>query len=703
MNVLSWIYKTSQSTWIPSENIPAHTTHLASHFYDKRTLRTYEPSFLDHVPLIQKLQLCEACGRLDWERLATQTEPQVHLSNCHDLERTARECKLCASVALRVIERSGLTLTEQLVQEYQILPEMETPMRLSLEGQLLRFHVTRDDDVRPPLDVRLYDGSCAGDLQLAISADLLPAIRLPERAFMRDLRSSMPPCFKFVAETLEETSGGADLPEEPILPPRVLDIAGDETPPTSIRLLVNKSGSRGRFATLSHRWGTTMPYRTTLANIEQRRQCIQVRDLPQTFQDAITVTRLLGIRYLWIDALAIIQDDPADWAEQASLMANIYQKSYVTIAVHTARDASHGFLWPFTSLNTTTLTCRTDPVDSPTREFQILPLADLSSADSTIQNRAWIYQELSLPQRILHFYNDRLGWQCAHPTCLAHEIHPSPFNLMEMFSRRSQHVSHGWQSFVDLYSATQMTKLSDKLAAVAGIAQVWPRRPGSNDALALAPKYYCGIFDDDLALSLAWMRAAGESELFVVKPHRAPRWSWASVDGRTTGQSFYTELLGNGSLENVSFECLSCKPEIPPPHLTCVACCINFTAWVVYAQDVTLQDPDVWLPDVMRTGLDAPQVRGMLRTGDGREVRDKMFVWPRFDCAGLQDGDEAEFRYIVLGTYGSKPRYLVLVTLPSLRGCARVHSRVGIGVATFHDGDDDMFESLARKEEVALI
>lgn len=66
---------------------------------------------------------------------------------------------------------------------------------------------------------------------------------------------------------------------------------------------------------------------------------IFLSDLPPLFQDAIIITRQLGLRYLWIDSLCIIQDSLRDWETEAAKMASIYQNSYVTIS---ATDASNG-------------------------------------------------------------------------------------------------------------------------------------------------------------------------------------------------------------------------------------------------------------------------------------------------------------------------------------------------------------------------
>jgi hypothetical protein len=66
--------------------------------------------------------------------------------------------------------------------------------------------------------------------------------------------------------------------------------------------------------------------------------------LPKTFHDAVVTTRALGVQYLWIDSLCIIQDSSEDWSDQAPRMASIYGNAYVVIAADAATNSSEGFL-----------------------------------------------------------------------------------------------------------------------------------------------------------------------------------------------------------------------------------------------------------------------------------------------------------------------------------------------------------------------
>jgi len=78
---------------------------------------------------------------------------------------------------------------------------------------------------------------------------------------------------------------------------------------------------------------------SSLASLLEAIPCSQ---LPKTNQDAIHITRFLGIRYLWIDALCIIQDQESDWLEESKKMGDIYKFSYCTISASQATTGSQG-------------------------------------------------------------------------------------------------------------------------------------------------------------------------------------------------------------------------------------------------------------------------------------------------------------------------------------------------------------------------
>ncbi|KAK0613663.1 heterokaryon incompatibility protein-domain-containing protein, partial [Immersiella caudata] len=131
----------------------------------------------------------------------------------------------------------------------------------------------------------------------------------------------------------------------PGLPKRVLDV-GTPTGGGVIRLCRSESAPSNdkRYVALSHCWGATPLPKTLTSNVEERREGIEFSHLPRSFQDAVTVTRSIGIRYLWIDSLCIIQDDQTDWQVELSRMADIYNNANLVIAASQAVDSTVGFI-----------------------------------------------------------------------------------------------------------------------------------------------------------------------------------------------------------------------------------------------------------------------------------------------------------------------------------------------------------------------
>jgi hypothetical protein len=141
-----------------------------------------------------------------------------------------------------------------------------------------------------------------------------------------------------------------ELPlQPPSLPSRVIDVDPDSSS-TDVRLF-ESHGRRARYIALSHRWGGSRTLTTTTSSLKQRLSGIAWNDVPKTFQNAITITRLLHVRYLWIDSLCIIQDDIKDWEIESSNMASVYQNAYLTIAASSSTGSSSGCLLGFDEIS----------------------------------------------------------------------------------------------------------------------------------------------------------------------------------------------------------------------------------------------------------------------------------------------------------------------------------------------------------------
>src|SRR5690242_8007160 len=176
------------------------------------------------------------------------------------------------------------------------------------------------------------------------------------------------------------------------------------------------------YACLSHCWGTGQQIlKTTTKNVDSRRiDGIAFNDLPRTFQDAAVTCLRLGIDHIWIDSLCINQDSLADWQSQASRMADIYENCIIDIAATKADNPSSGcFSWTDDSF-----------VGGPLPGYEDLyirrstPTPQISEFDTSLRSlkaemddwpalcRGWIYQELCLSPRVVHFGAQEIIWQC---------------------------------------------------------------------------------------------------------------------------------------------------------------------------------------------------------------------------------------------------------------------------------------------------
>ncbi|KAI1295944.1 heterokaryon incompatibility protein-domain-containing protein [Xylaria venustula] len=295
------------------------------------------------------------------------------------------------------------------------------------------------------------------------------------------------------------------------------------------------------YATLSHCWGGVVPIRLLGENYDQFHEEIPWDKLPQTFKDAIQVTRNLNIRYLWIDSLCIIQNNSDDWVKEASDMGQVYRNSHLNIAAAAALDAACGLFYPRSMFSIVPCTI------SIRRRGELKRIATSYSSelesysnDLVLLNRAWVFQEWLLSPRILVFGKKELYWICenlveyemATPTILeGSETNFPPLQRIPWVSLRKDWSKtytagrHGswetWQEVVRLYSSMKLTNFSDKLVAMTGLASHLGSKWNETTYLA-------GLWLHRLRRDLLW-----RTEKPQPRPQQScslPSWSWASLD-----------------------------------------------------------------------------------------------------------------------------------------------------------------------------
>jgi hypothetical protein len=181
------------------------------------------------------------------------------------------------------------------------------------------------------------------------------------------------------------------------LPTRVLIIDGLE----QVRLYVS-TGEFAPYACLSHCWGDDplSLLRTTTNTLEAFQTSIPWKDLPNTFRDAINFAYRLGLRYLWIDSLCIVQDSIIDWRHEGSLMAEIYESAYVTLAATKASDPTEGcFSTPAEQYRTRSMPFPTEANDDGSEENHTVHVRTLLIHDELripMFNRGWVRTTISI-------------------------------------------------------------------------------------------------------------------------------------------------------------------------------------------------------------------------------------------------------------------------------------------------------------------
>lgn len=164
------------------------------------------------------------------------------------------------------------------------------------------------------------------------------------------------------------------------------------------------------YATLSHCWGQVEFMKLKKDNFRDMVQSITISELPKTFRDAVVVTRRLGIPFLWIDSLCIIQDSPEDWATESSSMRSIYKNCLVNIAATAAVDGSIGCF--FDRVPVFARPCRIRVKKECMHDFVASSTWLDSVNHAPLYQRAWVIQEQLLAPRVLHFGEKQVFWEC---------------------------------------------------------------------------------------------------------------------------------------------------------------------------------------------------------------------------------------------------------------------------------------------------
>ncbi|KAK4039160.1 heterokaryon incompatibility protein-domain-containing protein [Parachaetomium inaequale] len=419
-----------------------------------------------------------------------------------------------------------------------------------------------DDESRQTQEFEIYRRSV--DREKTTVGDLIQGelIRHLGTASPSARHSGSIQCFRFMQSHIQACVLGhpecSPNGHHPVLPDRVLWVNAPQTQ-SGIRLVETQGTNlRAPYLALSYCWGPVSPstFLTDASNLAERKAGIAHHNLPPLFQDVVHIARTLGIYYVWIDRLCIVQGSRTDFAQQAPKMGAIYGNAGLTIAAASANSENDHILverdpkWATYELSLGAggmgkLHCQVR------RRPQPLGKEEQGGDYGRISTRAWCWQERMLSSRAIFFTQASLKFECrTHSVWEGFDNTNNTNNtgsgggvpavVGPSWSAQLDRVTHHtWMGLVEEYTARAITRASDRLPAIEAVMRrvaaaqhgwtpLWGMWGGAGAPVE----------------SLAWMaesrprgrgRGAGEEEGYQCRLQGpgfyAPSWSWASLEG----------------------------------------------------------------------------------------------------------------------------------------------------------------------------
>lgn len=291
---------------------------------------------------------------------------------------------------------------------------------------------------------------------------------------------------------------------------------------------------RAEYVALSYCWGMPQRLVTTKSNrMNHLVHGIPEDEIPKTISDAIQVCRKLGIRYLWVDALCIVQDDDNDKAAEIGRMADIYQDATITIIAASAQKVTDGFLDDHDESGfLPRLPIHISESASGSvylRDYhEKLAPGSLTLDSEPLFCRAWAFQEYLLSPRALIFDAGQVSYRCGHRGSTPHTVLETHIDVRDeidwLIKDGMSWDPIEWKFLVQEYSTRKLSYLKDRLPAIGGVATVLAK---SRD-----DTYLAGMWAKTIPSLLCWsprsdLGSIVDSEVRA-QDFGAPSWSWAS-------------------------------------------------------------------------------------------------------------------------------------------------------------------------------
>ena len=320
------------------------------------------------------------------------------------------------------------------------------------------------------------------------------------------------------------------------------------------------------YIALSYVWGEGKPYTTKLSNIMLHRNHggleRNLEELPRVFHDAFNLVRCLGVRYIWIDSLCIVQDSSRSWGLNSRVMDLIYGNAVLTICAADGVDSST----PLKAMHPKAHDARQISLDcAPRVRLMVSRPPEIGIRASKWNTRAWTFQERLLSKRCLIFTEGRVYFQCLS-TGMSEDIFAdregagwsldlvnAPLQMLRELDRRALWV---YTNCVALYTARILTKRKDILAAFNGISNLMEK--------TMRAPFIFGLPSSHFDMALLWEpRSALERRVPKTDEERAeydgmqfPSWSWCgwtsdALDSPVENNSEYKASMVDGCVPNV--------------------------------------------------------------------------------------------------------------------------------------------------------
>lgn len=283
--------------------------------------------------------------------------------------------------------------------------------------------------------------------------------------------------------------------------------------------------------------------------------------MPETYRDAIEITRRLGYMYLWIDSLCIIQDSEYDWRNEGGKMADTYMNAILNISADASEGDNAGIFKSVAKERETpgqlalSYPSNVDPQSKAGTIYATMYEKRLADKH-ILHHRGWVLQEARLSPRLLRYVGSGLHWFCGEAT--AEEKSPRHTGLMHgqvplsIHARKFERIPtlqpysptfclwdelgrekytekfyqlYWWYKNVCEFVNRELSFPKDRIPAIVGLGKAFSERTGYT--------FLCGMMLEDMLRGVLWKGVTGEAYFA-----HYPSWSW-TVAERSSGEIYY--------------------------------------------------------------------------------------------------------------------------------------------------------------------